>query len=198
MDKTIIFKNTQEHADDTEKDFYDELNNCISKKQFKLIQDDLNYTLSTIKNHNYDFSHIHDIQHLTDLEIDCTVWIVNNQKYHLDKQLFSQILSTYIVLPQMNVDKICEKWTSFIYALYSNLSFKLEQATQKRLNELNKSNSTNSTVTFFNGKQEKMADISNDGIFSFKIESTDENTKEFLRVIQTLGIEIKQINYSEV
>lgn len=196
MDKTITFKTIQQYTDDMEKEFYDELNNCIPKKQLKLIQDDLNPTLSNIKNHHYDFSDIHNVQHLIDLEKDCTDWIINNQEYHLDKQLFSQILSMYITLPQMNIDKINMKWTNFVYALYSNLSFKLEQAIQKRSDELNKQLNPNNII-FFNNKNEKLATISKDGIFSFKVSSNDENTKEFLKAVQTLGIEIKQINYFE-
>lgn len=198
MDKTITFKTTQQYTDDMEKEFYDELNNCIPKKQLKLIQDDLNIPLSTIKNHIYDFSHIDDIQHLIDLKKDCTDWIINNQEYHLDKQLFSQILSAYIVLPQMNIDKIYTKWTNLVYILHSNLSCKLEQEIQKQLSELNKKSIPNNTVSFFNSKNEKIATISKDGIFSFKMEPNDENTKDFLKTLQTLGIKIKQINYFEV
>lgn len=193
----ITFKTTQQYLDGEEKNFNDELSNCIPKKQLKLIQADLDIPLSDIKNHHCDFSYFNDQTDLACQKQYIVNQLIANQQYQLDKELFSHILSQYVVLPQMNIDKIYTKWSYLINALYSNLLYEIERKLQKRLNELTVTN-TPECVVFYNIQNEKLATISKDGIFSFKVEPNDENTKEFLKAAQTLGIEIKQINYFEV
>ena len=96
----------------------------------------------------------------------------------------------------MNINKICTKWVNLIDALYSDYFVRLEQKAQKRLDELK---TNQELVTIFNSKNEKLATINRDGVFSFKMEPNDENTREFLKVLMDhFQIQIKQINYFEV
>ena len=49
------------------------------------------------------------------------------------------------------------------------------------------------TVSFYNSKMDVLASISNDGIFTFKTDVNDQNTKDFLKCVETLGIKITGI-----
>jgi hypothetical protein len=194
----ITVKMTQRYLDNVEKEFNDELSSCIPKKQLKFIQNDLNITLLNIKSYDYDFSNINNIDILAYEKQECIDWIVGNQNFHLDKEMLSQALLAYVTLPQMNIDKIYKKWFNLINAVYCEILDNIQEKAQKRLNELIKVNS-NELVTIFNIKNEKLATISRDGIFSFKMEPNDENTRDFLKVLMDqFQIQIKQINYFEV
>lgn len=194
----ITFKITQRYLDNVEKEFNDELSSCIPKKQLKFIQSDLNITLLNVKNYDYDFSNINNVDILAYEKQECIDWIVGNQNFHLDKEMLSQALSAYVALPQMNIDKIYKKWFNLISSIYCQILDNIQEKAQKRLNELVKMNS-NELVTIFNSKNEKLATINRDGVFSFKMEPNDENTREFLKVLMDhFQIQIKQINYFEV
>lgn len=49
-------------------------------------------------------------------------------------------------------------------------------------------------VSFYNSKMDVLASISNDGIFTFKADANDQNTKDFVKCLETLGIKIKGIS----
>lgn len=200
MNKVIIFKTSQEYFDSLEKEFHDELNCCVSKSKLKSVIQSFDNDLWFIKNDGNtecNFNNFTIADNLIEQSQKLINALTNNRNYYIDKQLFLTLLSKNITLPQMNIDKIYLKWVNLINAIYDDVLFKIEQNVQKRLNELKATNNPE-FVVFFNNRNEKLATISKDGIFSFKVESNDENTKEFLKAAQTLGIEIKQINYFEV
>lgn len=199
MDKIITFKTTQEYLDDLEQQFNDELSVCIPKNKLKLVQNNLHFGLKSVKenvNIQVDFSCQTDVNNVIKQKQDLMQLYTYNRNSHTDEQIFLKHLSKIVTLPQMNINKICTKWVNLIDALYSDYFVRLEQKAQKRLNELQ---SNQELFIFFNSKNEKLATINKGGIFSFKMEPNDENTKEFLKILMDrFEMQIKQINYFEV
>lgn len=137
--------------------------------------------------------------------------VINTEKEHIitsvkfDLNPVSDLLNGK--LPQFNIIKIFE----ILYDLHAEITNLFISNIDKIANELiekyinaNKqftftcsnylaSATPANMVTFYNSKNDVLASISNDGVFTFKADSNDQNTKDFLKCVETLGIKITGI-----
>lgn len=119
--------------------------------------------------------------------------IINTLKFDLNPIL--SLLEDKI--PQLNIYKI-NKTLDGLYIEMTDLFIKnmnkiatelIEKHTANSVFNI-KSNTAPNIVSFYNSKNDVLASISNDGIFTFKADVNDQNTKDFLKCIETLGVKI--------